>query len=59
MTDTERLDWLEARFLHSKWDDAMPYLRPHDDDWFVKYSGQDGWTIRRAIDAKAADDPLR
>lgn len=52
--DKARLDWLEATYAHAKWDDFLPGIRPrHEHEYYAiaKYVGEDGWTVRKAIDA--------
>jgi hypothetical protein len=52
--DTERLDWLDERGLSMKFADVEPLIPgPVDADGYreVKYVGDDGWSIRIAIDA--------
>lgn len=52
-SESERLDWLEKHNQNRKWDDFDELLRPRDEDgWpLAKYVGENGWTIRAAIDA--------
>lgn len=59
--DRARLDWLEGIAVDSKWADFCPAIRPRDPQEHYaisKYVGEDGWTLRKAIDAASERQSL-
>ena len=58
MSDKARMDYLEDVLRHEKWADVLPNVRPTDayNIPLAKYIGEDGWTLRAAIDRILRDE---